>query len=154
MYITFRSDDPFDANLEVVPVSKTSKTLKDLEEMGYDEGPDPSTIIKVNEGDIIVVTFKGNVKCPTQRGLKFVYNSNVTSHVGFKLQEVDQYLQKNFGMYRGVVEIYRWYLPKVDKKAVLNRQGSVDESAVNQMNQIKKELLCEISVTIPKVCFT
>ncbi|KAK3095023.1 hypothetical protein FSP39_009314 [Pinctada imbricata] len=146
-----RSDNPFETLLEVVPVSKTTKALKDLEEQGYDDGPDPSTIIKINEGDIMEVTFKGNVKCPSRRSLKFVYNSNVSSEVGFKLSEVDQYLQKNFGVYRGVVEIYRWYLPKTDKRIVVNnRQSSVDENSINSMNQIKRDLLCEISVSIPK----
>ena len=40
----YRSDDPFDTVMSVVPQSKTEKTLKDLSKEGYDDGPEPSPV--------------------------------------------------------------------------------------------------------------
>ena len=38
--------------------------------------------------------------------IQFVYNSNLESETDFYACEVDRYLQKNFPVYRGVVEVY------------------------------------------------
>ena len=37
--------------------------------------------------------------------IQFVYNSNLESETDFYACEVDKYLQKNFPVYRGVVEV-------------------------------------------------
>ncbi|XP_060082127.1 death domain-containing protein 1-like [Ylistrum balloti] len=144
-----RSDDPFDCLINVVPVSKTQKVLKRLHESGYDDGPDPSSIVNINEGDVIEVSFRGNITNSKDKTLKLKYNSNLKSEIGFYASEVDQYLQKNFNVYRGVVQLERCYIVKPDRK--LKRSPSVvDENAVAAALDTKRELLCEISINIPK----
>lgn len=144
-----RSDDPFDCLINVVPISKTQKVLKRLHDSGYDDGPDPSSIVNINEGDVIEVSFRGNVKNSKDKTLRLKYNSNLKSEIGFYASEVDQYLQKNFNVYRGVVQLERCYVIKPDRK--LKRSPSVvDESSVPNPQDTRKELLCEISINIPK----
>ncbi|XP_033724899.1 death domain-containing protein 1-like [Pecten maximus] len=144
-----RSDDPFDCLINVVPVSKTQKVLKRLHESGYDDGPDPSSIVNINEGDVIEVSFRGNITNSKEKTLRLRYNSNLKSEIAFYASEVDQYLQKNFNVFRGVVQLERCYVIKPDRK--LKRSPSVvDESSVQSAQDTKKELLCEISINIPK----
>ncbi|KAL3885313.1 hypothetical protein ACJMK2_025389, partial [Sinanodonta woodiana] len=142
------SDDPFDTVLQVVHVSKTDKTLKRLSEEGYDDGPEPSPAVAINEGDVIEVSFRGNVKSTQDEdNLKFVYNSNMESETEFQASEVDRYLQKNFPMFRGVVEVYKKYPVRNSKK--LRRRDSTEDMDTTPV-ETKKELLCELPLTVPK----
>lgn len=61
--------------------------------------------MSINEGDVIEVGFRGNIKNKDEEGIQFVYNSNLESETEFYACEVDKYLQKNFPVYRGVVEV-------------------------------------------------
>ncbi|XP_078328192.1 death domain-containing protein 1-like [Crassostrea virginica] len=146
-----RSDNPFDTRLELAPINRVTKLLKQMNEDGFEDGPEPSQIIGVCEGDIIEINFRGNIqnsssdKCP-----RFVFNSNVPSFLEFYLSEVDQYLQRNFSVFRGVVELYRTYYVTADKKAVARKEAVVDENSFCVRREKKKTLLCEIPITIPK----
>ena len=62
-------------------------------------------VLSINEGDIIEVSFRGNVTKRDNEQIQFVYNSNLESETDFYACEVDRYLQKNFPVYRGVVEV-------------------------------------------------
>ena len=64
--------------------------------------------VSLNEGDIIEVQFRGNVTKRDNQPIQFVYNSNMGSETDFYACEVDRYLQKNFPVYRGVVEVHRF----------------------------------------------
>ena len=70
-------------------------------------------VLSINEGDVIEVGFRGNIKNRDADGIQFVYNSNLESETEFHACEVDKYLQKNFPVYRGVVEV-RKYAPYRD----------------------------------------
>ncbi|XP_060552931.1 death domain-containing protein 1-like isoform X2 [Ruditapes philippinarum] len=142
-----KNDDPFDTVMSVVPQSKTDKTLKDLSKEGYDDGPEPSPVLSINEGDVIEVCFRGNVKNKDAEGIQFVYNSNLKSETEFYACEVDKYLQKNFPVYRGVVEVYRKY--KVKNTTRRKRRDSSDDQDEPPF-EIKKELMCELAINIPK----
>lgn len=61
--------------------------------------------MSINEGDVIELGFRGNVKNKTEEGIQFVYNSNIASEAEFHACEVDKYLQRSFPVYRGVVEV-------------------------------------------------
>ncbi|CAG2186403.1 unnamed protein product [Mytilus edulis] len=54
-----RSDDPYDTLISVVPANKAVKTSKEMAAKGYIEGPDPSPVINLNEGDHIEIAFRG-----------------------------------------------------------------------------------------------
>jgi len=67
-------------------------------------------VLSINEGDVIEVGFRGNIKNRDADGIQFVYNSNLESETEFHACEVDKYLQKNFPVYRGVVEVRKYAL--------------------------------------------
>ncbi|XP_052785943.1 death domain-containing protein 1-like [Mya arenaria] len=142
-----RSDDPFDTVMSVVPSTKTEKTLKKLSEEGYDDGPEPSQVLSINEGDVIEVGFRGNIKSKGEEGIQFVYNSNLESETEFHACEVDKYLQRNFPVYRGVVEVYRNY--KVKNQTKRKRHDSTDDQDESPYEH-KRELMCELAINIPK----
>ena len=134
----------------MVPASKSNKAIKDMADKGYMEGPDPSPIINLNEGDHIEIVFRGNVCDTTNRPPLFVYNSNISSELELYLSEVDKYLQKNFRVYRGVLQIFRCYCETKDKK--MKRQQSVSEEIVNtKVPEKLKQHLCDMHINIPKV---
>lgn len=138
-----RSDDPYDTVISVIPASKSAKLMKDLSGRGYVEGPDPSPIINLNEGDHIEITFKGNVCDTSHKPPVFVFNSNMISELELYLSEVDKYLQKNFRVYRGVIQVFRCYYDCKDKKT--KRQ---DENA--NITEKVRQHLCDIPINIPK----
>jgi hypothetical protein len=123
-----------------------------MNEDGFEDGPDPSQIVGVSEGDLIEIHFRGNIKNNSNVKIpKFIYNSNVTSTSSFFLSEVDQYLQRNFNVYRGVVEVYRAYFVFPDKKTIARKESVLDESSFCVRKEKIKSLLCEIPMNIPKV---
>ena len=62
-------------------------------------------VLSINEGDVIEVGFRGNITNRNKDDITFIYNSNLESEAEFYACEVDKYLQKNFPVYRGVVEV-------------------------------------------------
>lgn len=142
-----KSDDPYDTVLSVIPAAKTEKTLKKLSEEGYDDGPDPSQVLSINEGDIIEVSFRGNVTKRDTEQIQFVYNSNLESETDFYACEVDKYLQKNFPVYRGVVEVYRKY-EVISKKKLRRKEQAFEECELPP--EYKRDLTCEMAINIPK----
>lgn len=145
-----RSDDPYDTLISVVPANKAVKTSKEMAAKGYIEGPDPSPVINLNEGDHIEIAFRGNICDTTNRPPLFVYNSNIISELEVYLSEVDKYLQKNFRVYRGKIQIYRCYCDVKEKKA--KRQMSVaDDIGQTAITEKIKQHLCDIPINIPKV---
>ncbi|XP_063437770.1 death domain-containing protein 1-like [Mytilus trossulus] len=144
-----RSDDPYDTLISVVPANKAVKTSKEMAAKGYIEGPDPSPVINLNEGDHIEIAFRGNICDTTNRPPLFVYNSNIISELEVYLSEVDKYLQKNFRVYRGKIQIYRCYCDVKEKKA--KRQMSVaDDIGQTAITEKIKQHLCDIPINIPK----
>ncbi|XP_046546528.1 death domain-containing protein 1-like [Haliotis rubra] len=143
-----RSDDPFDATLHVTPVNKAEKLLNKLADDGYGDGPSASNVLNISEGDTIEVTFRGNITSTDDQPIELQFNSNVASNVVFSLTEVDRYLQKNFPVYRGVVQVYRKYTVVPSGVRSITRKVSEDEA--NQGPEVKRDLLCELLISIPK----
>ncbi|KAK6184688.1 hypothetical protein SNE40_007107 [Patella caerulea] len=144
-----KTDDPFQATLTVTPAIRLEKTLKHLTEEGYEEEPCPPIQVCVTEGDTIEITFRGNIRDigdnPKQQ---MPYNTHVRSQLYFSVSEVDKYLQKNFPMFRGLVQVYRKYK---EKKAVVKTIGGrKHDGDVEKEPEIKEELLCELLLSIPK----
>lgn len=143
-----------DTLVNVVPANKCNQTIKRLSEAGYDEGPEMSGPVRVNEGDVIELTFRGNIKnADDQQKLSFTYNSNVKSEMGFYTEEVDRYLQKNFNVYKGMIEVHRCYKVKPNRR-LMKRQSSIamiDEASQAPVVETKREFLCKIPINIPKV---
>ncbi|ESO89736.1 hypothetical protein LOTGIDRAFT_164757 [Lottia gigantea] len=143
-----KTDDPFKATLTVCPASRSDKTLKKLTEEGYEESPSAALQVCVSEGDTIEVKFRGNVTCgESDTHLSIPYNTHVHSQLYFSVSEVDKYLQKNFPMYRGLVQVFRKYK---ERKAVIKTIGRRQEDDSDKPPEIKEEILCELLISIPK----
>ena len=57
-----------------------------MNEDGFEDGPEPSQIIGVCEGDIIEINFRGNIQnSSSDKWPRFVFNSNVPSFLEFYL---------------------------------------------------------------------
>ena len=137
-----------DVILNVVPVHKSERLLKTLAESGYDEGPGPSPNAKVREGDVLEVSFRGNIKCcdedhPT---VLLTYNSHLNTSAGFDICEVDRFLQRNYSVFRGFVQVYR-RVQVVHTPSKAEQEQGVTEPWI----EISKELVSEHLVSIPKV---
>lgn len=142
-----RFDDPSDVCLHVTPVSRLERVLQQLAEEGYENGPDPSHVVSVYEGDTIAVRFHGNVRMAEedetkQCTLRLMYNSNMSTSASFTVCEVDKYLQKNFATYRGLLLFERRYLmaPPAGKKRAQQQEEP----------EVKSEELCDLTLKIPK----
>ena len=102
-----RADDLCEVCLEIVPVSKLEKTIKSLEDEGYEEGPGASKEVSLHEGDLLEISFRGNIKSFDDVKRQFIFNSQLTNRVAFAVVEVDKYLQKSYQVYRGFVQVER-----------------------------------------------
>lgn len=130
-------------------MNKVERVLRRLAAEGYDCGPVVGNIISLDEGDTIQVRFKGNIKNVDNVCPQFIYNTNLKSQVMFSTEEVDRYLQKNYSMYRGVIQIFRLHSDSTTKPA--RRTSSFIDDAKISEDEIKSQLLSAISYDIPKV---
>lgn len=122
--------------------------LRRLTTEGYDCGPEVGNIISLNEGDIIEVRFKGNTKNVENECPRFIYNSNLRSEVMFYTEEVDRYLQKNYSMYRGVIQLFRIFSDSASRAV-----SSFNDGVKTSEEDMKSQFLSAISYDIPKVRF-
>ena len=76
-----------------------------------------------------------------------VYNSQLSTSANLYAVEVDKFLQRSYGTYKGFVQLYR----KV--KVVREREVKDDDGAVHheEVTEYDRELLGELLVNVPKV---
>lgn len=149
-----RGDDPFQAIAEVVTSSRVERTVSQLEEDGYKEGPGTSSDVTLCEGDIIEIGFRGNIHHDGDVTLQMPFNSNMPDSLRFTLSEVDCYLQRNFPLFRGFVQFYRKHpiRKKHDSRSKHHQKSDEDEAPPEpEPVHYHRELLTELMVKIPKV---
>ena len=136
-----KADDMAMTYIEVTSCDRTEKTIQRLKEDGFNEGPQPSESIKLHEGQVIEVNFRGNVTFENSDAMRFVYNSNLaTARRQMFLKEVDIFAQHGLDCFRGHAQFWTLSASQAEKN---------DGSKVEEFG---KELLCELPVTLPKVC--
>ena len=135
--------------LHVVPSSQTEKVLKRLDEEGYEEGPGSSANLMLREGDVLEVGFRGNVKAEEERASPstMIYNSQLPTSLKTYIVEVDKFLQKNYPVYRGFVQVHR----KVKIPPPPYKWGEETKEDEAPKDEYKLEFVCEHLVSIPKV---
>ncbi|ELU16132.1 hypothetical protein CAPTEDRAFT_228009 [Capitella teleta] len=139
-----RADDLCDICMQIVPVAKQEKTIKALEDEGYEEGPGAGKEVSLHEGDVLEVTFRGNIKSYDNKKREIIFNSQLTNRASFSVVEVDKYLQKNYQVYRGFVQLER--VETVTHKAKRNDDGTEEEPLV----EVVRHLVSDHLVSIPK----
>lgn len=146
-----KTDDLCEVCLTAVAQPRWEKTLKRLEEDGYDEGPGASKEFPIHEGDHLEVTFRGNIRRAEESDSKdevltMIFHSQLSNVLRFSIVEVDKFLQKGFSEYRGFVQLLK--VTKVVHPAP-KKEKEEDEDP-EPVVEFKKELLCEHLVKIPK----
>ena len=94
-YCFFRSDEPCSLILHVVPAAKANKLTKRLAEDGWVDGPGASQPFQVQEGDVLEMGFRGNVKLDSPededaKAMMLVFNSQLKMSLTFDTIEVDK----------------------------------------------------------------
>lgn len=140
----------------VVPKSRLKQVLDCLRSSGFENGPSPSSEFCLVEGDLLQLSFHGNIRCldPPNPTL-FVFNCNLDTRIRFRVAEVNQFLQKNFDSFRGFVQLW-----KVNNFAGQNRMRSETGSRrfryMSLIDNIGKtsstQPLTKHYISIPKVC--
>ena len=94
-FFFFRSDEPCSLILHVVPSAKANKLTKRLAEDGWDDGPGASQPFQIQEGDVLELGFRGNVKLDSPeeedaKAMVLVFNSQLKMSLTFDTIEVDK----------------------------------------------------------------
>lgn len=128
--------------------SRLDRVLKHLSSQGYELGPEPSKEFSLEEGDELTLTFHNNIRCPDGDTLPLAYFANLDNEIHFTMKEVDRFLQKQFGSYRGIIQLSRLNLACTKKEATKNKEdrGKIDES--------RCDVVATHQVSIPKVSVT
>lgn len=142
-----RSEDLTDMVFHVVPTSKSDRLMKRLADKGYDEGPALSQNLMLHEGDVMEISFRGNITMCDQdlSAMSLVYNSNLDTCGNFYVKEVDRYLQKTYPVFRGFIQLFR-AVQTVNHPT----KSDLEEGRTEPWTEVKKELLMEILTSIPK----
>ncbi|XP_013408435.1 uncharacterized protein LOC106172334 [Lingula anatina] len=146
-----KTDDPNEIIVSCVPAKESDKALQKLNEEGYEEGPGASSDIIINEGDVLEVRFRGNIKSEENKRLRVVFNSHLKSTVNFYACELDQYLQKSFPVFKGFAQIYKRVMVLRTPQPSENSDG--DEPNPQDLKprwEEDWELVSELLVTLPK----
>ncbi|XP_074661596.1 death domain-containing protein 1-like [Tubulanus polymorphus] len=155
-----RGDEPNSVAVECATLPKLDKTQERLEEEGFDDGPDVGPDIQLHEGDVVEVMFKGNVKNEDDSPLLFAFNSQLRSGVGFWATEASQYLQRQYPVFRGMIQMYKRteevkvVTPEpetVAMKAAAKKRMSLVEKKVQPADETEQQATTEDDQTADQV---
>ncbi|XP_071113807.1 uncharacterized protein [Haliotis cracherodii] len=136
-------------------VSRVDRSLRKLEDEGFEEGPSLSKEISVKEGQVIDLKFRGNLQPETDEFKhQFVFNSHIPCRVDFTVQTVDTFAQKGFDSFRGFAQLFtEGFVPKTLPPVDDNREskrGSTQKAQPRVVMVIGEVLISELLMTIPK----
>jgi hypothetical protein len=114
-----RPDDPASVCIELTRPDQLERTLERLAGLGYSDGPDPSRVVSLREGDLVRLTLRDNIQeivynraddstVPVEETkYEFLYNSNLSSSLGRQIlvRERDVFAQNALDVYRGYVRL-------------------------------------------------
>ncbi|XP_046551468.1 uncharacterized protein LOC124261193 [Haliotis rubra] len=137
-------------------VSRVDRSLRKLEDEGFEEGPPLSKEISVKEGQIIYLKFRGNLKPETDDFKhQFVFNSHISCRVDFAVETVDTFAQKGFDSYRGFAQLFTEglvpkTLPPAEDNNRESKRGNTQKPQPRVVMVIGEVLISELLMTIPK----
>ena len=140
------SEDSSLIYVEVCKRDAVDKLLNRIKDDRFIEGPDPSRLICLREGDQLEVNFRDNIHFEDRTSRRFVYNSNLScANLKVGISELDPFAQNALEFYRGYIRLSlvgRPYQapPKLDTYFVNKRNKTSDDG-----------LICELQLTLSKV---
>ena len=146
-------NDPSQLLLTCFNAHNAERTLKSLKEEGFKQGPSPSGEVKLREGQLLELGFRGNIQ-PMESSFvrRCVFHSNIPFRVQFSVTEIDRFAQKGFSSYRGFVQLSTTYsvpFRRMDSMSGVTGGGGQGCPAFFISG---KHLLAELMASLPKVC--
>jgi len=123
-------NDPSQLLLTCFNAHNAERTLKSLKEEGFKQGPSPSGEVKLREGQMLELGFRGNIQ-PMESSFvrRCVFHSNIPFRVQFSVTEIDRFAQKGFSSYRGFVQLSTTYSVPFRRMGRALEQGEIGLAA-------------------------
>ncbi|KAK7107608.1 hypothetical protein V1264_015501 [Littorina saxatilis] len=126
------------------------RSMRQLADEGYVQGPPLSTEVKLREGQTMEISFRGNIQpMETDFLSRCVFYSNIPFRAQFCVEEIDRFAQKGFDTYRGFVQLSATYT------APFRRSTSSSGMSTNGHGGLAcflsgKHMLSELMINLPK----
>lgn len=126
----------------------TPKRIQSLSDSLLTQGPPPNHVL-LKEGDLVEVSFTGNIQFQDTAPRFLTYHSNLMSAKFFQIKEVDRFAQKSLESYRGTMRLRLVERPyKPPKKFLASTNTSTQKTATAATDT---RFICEYYITLPKV---
>ena len=142
-----KTDSPGEVVVQCVNLQKVDRILRKLAEDGYEDGPEPSPELIMREGQQVMFDFRGNIENMTENLPRFVFNSHIRTKLTFDVRVIDKFAQKGIHCYRGFGQCFT--------KGLIPRDYVTEGDRGTKLNTVLEEgniLLCEMLISLPKVC--
>jgi hypothetical protein len=167
-----REDDPSSVYVELCRREAVDRLINGerLRSLGYTEGPDPSRLVCLREGDLVEMSFRDNIEpiditddgkeIPSAQPVRrFIFNSKIASiNAQLFVRERSRFLQNTLEEYRGYVRLCLVERPYVPPPRVAGpygiSAGAVKKTTASSGATTSQEdpLVCEVALNLPKVC--
>ncbi|XP_052088034.1 uncharacterized protein LOC127725221 [Mytilus californianus] len=150
IFLRQKNDDPNEVILSCEQSNRTERAMRKFGELGYEEGPNPSKDLIVKEGQILDISFRGNIQCTKEADkLRLIFNTHFRSRLDFNVEEIEKFAQKSFHTYRGFAQVSSDVVHK--KLHIMEHQTPGAPKKPPQIEVTKERLLLtELLINIPK----
>jgi hypothetical protein len=153
VFLRQKTYDPKEIIVSCAHSNRAERAVRKFEEIGYEEGPSPSKDILVREGQVLELSFRGNIQCQENRGnLKLLFNTHIRSRLDFSVEEIEKFAQKSFHTYRGFLQIYSEITNRNLHQSDHQTPGAPKKPPLVEI-QRERQLLSELLINIPKVSY-
>ncbi|XP_076078607.1 uncharacterized protein LOC143048685 isoform X2 [Mytilus galloprovincialis] len=150
IFLRQKNDDPNEVIVSCEQSNRAERAIRKFGELGYEEGPNPSKDIIVKEGQILDISFRGNIQCTKEADkLRLIFNTHFRSRLDFSVEEIEKFAQKSFHTYRGFAQVSS---DVVHKKLHIMEHQTPGAPKKPPHIEVTKErlLLTELLINIPK----
>ncbi|VDI64978.1 Hypothetical predicted protein [Mytilus galloprovincialis] len=150
IFLRQKNDDPNEVIVSCEQSNRAERAIRKFGELGYEEGPNPSKDIIVKEGQILDISFRGNIQCTKETDkLRLVFNTHFRSRLDFSVEEIEKFAQKSFHTYRGFAQVSSDVVHK--KLHIMEHQTPGAPKKPPHIEVTKeRQLLTELLINIPK----
>lgn len=143
--------DPTKVILTCTNAPNMERTLRTLAEEGYKQGPAPSSEVKLREGQVVEIGFRGNIQpCESNFLRRCVLHNNIPFRVELSLTEIDRFAQKAFASYRGFVQLSTTYTAPFRRMNSSSGMAGGGVKGGPAFFVSGKHLAAELMVSLPK----
>jgi len=171
-----REDDPSSVFVELCRRDAVDRLINGerLRSLGYTEGPSPSRLVCLREGDLVEMSFRDNIEpidvsvdgkeIPSVKPVRrFVFNFNMASiNTELTVREKSRFTQNTLKDYQGYVRLRLVQRPYAPPPRVIGPYGILDDNGTAKKSTSHlhvagkavtpdEYLVCEVVLTLPKV---